>query len=378
MKAARQMRTMKLPLLRQTGLSLVEVMIALAIGMFLLLGLSSLLVANSQTSQELNKTGSQIENGRFAIQLLSDDIHLAGFLGTYSPVGATWTIPDPCASALANLGFSNFSNVAAAVTVPVAVYGYVGADTLPTTCTSGGTPVISNRLAGTGVLVIRRVSTTSVAAASAPVAPYLQVSTCPDSLIDTVPLVFATANANFTLRQRDCLSTNLAPAREYKVHIYYVSSCSDCGNDTIPTLKLAEFKNGAFTTSSVVEGIENMQLDYGIDMDGDGAVDCYTSNPTAPPNKEVDPTLFPASACPQTATPYVWSVPTTNWSNVMAVRVNLLARNLEPSTGWVDNKNNRTYDMGLIGTIAATNDAYKRHVYSSVARLYNISGQREK
>ena len=366
---------MNRPFGRQQGLSLVEVMVAVGIGMFLLLGLSSLLVANSQTSQELNKKGSQIENGRFAIQLLSDDIRLAGFLDTYTPTGATWTIPtDPCATTLANLGFSNKLSpvVSATVTVPVAIHGYTGADALPSSCAS----VVTNRLAGTGVLIVRRVSTMSIAPAAASASPYLQVSGCADSTIDTVPFVLDTDNTKFTLRKKDCLSTNLAPVREYRVHIYYVSSCSDCtANDGIPTLMSAEFKGGVFTTSPLVEGIENMQLDYGIDMNGDGAVDCYTSNPTAPPPREVDPTAFPASACPQTATPYVWTSATTNWSNVMTVRVNLLARNLQPSTGWTDN---RTYDMGLAGgTTTATNDAYKRHVYSTVARLYNISGQRE-
>ena len=365
---------MNRPLGRQQGLSLAELMIAIGIGMFLLLGLSSLLVANSQTSQELNKTGGQIENGRFAIQLLSDDIRLAGFLGTYAPTGATWTIPaDPCATALVNMGFSNKLSpvVLPKVTVPVAIHGYAGADALPASCAT----VVTNRLAGTGVLIVRRVSTKSTAPAAALGYPYLQGSNCADSTIDTVPFVFETDKTKFTLTQRDCLSTNLAPVNEYLVHIYYVSSCSDCtANDGIPTLKSAEFKGGVFTTSSLVEGIENMQLDYGIDMDGDGAVDCYTSNPTAPPDTEVKPALFPASACPQTTIPYDWTVVTNNWSNVMAVRVNLLARNLQPSTGWTDNK---IYGMGLTGTIAATNDAYKRHAYSSVARLYNISGQRE-
>ena len=44
------------------------------------------------------------------------------------------------------------------------------------------------------------------------------------------------------------------------------------------------------------------------------------------------------------------------------------------SAGWVDSK---TYDMGLASTAGPFNDSYKRHVYSTVARLYNGSGQRE-
>ena len=370
MMISREPQVMNRPLPRQRGLSLIELMISVSIGMFLLLGLSTLLVANSETNKELNKTGNQIENGRYGIQLLSDDIHLAGFLGTYKPPGGAWTTPDPCAVALASLGFSNTAApfAAATVTVPVAVHGYAGADALPVSCATA----VANRVAGTGVLVVRRVSTTPVAPAAVPAggSTYLQVSLCPDATVEPLPFVIDTDKTKFTLTLNDCKSTNVAPARQYLVHIYYVSSCSDCPNDTIPTLKLAEFKDGAFTTSALVEGIQNMQLDYGIDMDGDGAVDCYTSNPTSPPAAEIDPAV-----CPQPTPVYVWTDPIANWSNVMAVRINLLARNLDTTPYWVDS---RTYNMGLTGATTAANDAYKRHVYSVVARLYNISGQRER
>lgn len=353
---------------KQRGLSLIELMIAVAIGMFILLGLSTLLVANSQTSQELNKTGNQIENGRFAMQQLTDEVHLAGFMGTYYPAGVTWSAPDPCKVALADLGFSNV----APFTVPVAIYGYTGSETLPSTCAS----LVTNRLAGTDALVVRRVSTTPVAQASVPTGIFLQASTCPDATIDTKPFIIDTVKANLILRKNDCLDANRAPARQYMVRIYYVSSCNDCANDTIPTLKVVEFKDGALVNLPLVEGIQNMQLDYGIDMNNDGSVDCYTSNPTSPPAAEVDPAAAPTTACPQTTPiPYVWTNATANWSNVMTVRINLLARNLETSTGWQDT---RTYNLGLAGNTAAANDAYKRHAYSAVARLHNISGQRER
>ncbi len=358
-----------LSLFRQRGVSLIELMVSIAIGLFLLLGLSTLLFSNSQTSQELNKAGNQIENGRYALQVLTDDIHLAGFLGTsYAPLGVTWTTPDPCATALADLGFDNTTG---AIKVPVAIYGYVDGAGLPTTCTAA----ITNRRAGTGILVVRRVSTNTVTAATGS-DTFLQVSTCPDAIIDAVRFIIDTDTSKFTLSQNDCLSTKLAPLRKYMVRVYYVSDCNECGTDTIPTLKVAELKGGLMdstTTVSLVEGIENLQLDYGIDMDNDGSVDCYTSNPTSPPGAEIA-----VAVCPDPTPSYSasWLVPLTNWSNVMAVRVNVLARNVDPSPGWSDSK---TYTMGLAGgTVAAANDPYKRHVYSAVARLYNISGQREK
>ena len=366
---SREILSIKPSLIRQRGLSLVELMIAVTIGMFLLLGLSTLLVANSQTHQELNKTGNQIENGRYAMQLLTDDVRVAGFLGTYYPAAVTWSAPDPCKVALADLGFSNV----APITVPVAIYGYTGSEALPVTCAA----LVTNRLAGTDALVVRRVSTTPIAQASVPTGTFLQASTCPNATIDPNPFIIDTVKANLILRKNDCLDANRASARRYMVRIYYVSSCNDCASDTIPTLKVVEFNDaGALITLPLVEGIENMQFDYGIDMNNDGSVDCYTSNPTTPPAAEVDPVAAPTTACPQTApTPYVWTNATTNWSNVMTVRINLLARNLETSAGWQDN---RTYNMGLVGATTATGDAYKRHAYSTVARLYNISGQRER
>ena len=363
---SREILAIKPSLIRQRGLSLVELMIAVAIGMFLLLGLSTLLVANSQTHQELNKTGNQIENGRYAMQVLTDDVRLAGFLGTYYPAAVTWSVPDPCKVALADLGFSNGTPI----NVPVAIYGYTGSEVLPVTCAA----LVTNRLAGTDALVVRRVSTTPFAQASVPVGIFLQSSTCPDATIDLVPFIIDTDKANLILRKNDCTNANLAPARRYMVRIYYVSSCNDCPNDTIPTLKVVEFNDaGALVTLPLVEGIQNMQLDYGIDMNNDGSVDCYTSNPTNPPPAEIAPAVCPQLVLP--AAPYVWTDATANWSNVMTVRFNLLARNLDPTTGW---KDIRTYDMGLAGATTATDDAYKRHAYSTVARLYNISGQRER
>ena len=65
----------------------------------------------------------------------------------------------------------------------------------------------------------------------------------------------------------------------------------------------------------------------------------------------------------------------SNWANVMAIRIHVLARNTETSGTWTDN---RTYDMGLaVPSAGPFNDRIKRHVYSTVARLYNSSGQRE-
>ena len=335
-----------------SGFTLVEMMVALAIGLFLLGGLISLLVSTSVARTELDKSSRQIENGRYAMQLLSADIMHAGFLGTYSPSGAAAQTPDPCETVVASLGFS-----ADPLQLPVFVQGYDGSAADPS--------CVTNRIAGTDVLVVRRVSTTSTPAAS-PVANevYFQSSFC---VATPMPTAFVIGTSGFDRQLKDCATA--APLNKYMVRVYYVSSCNICSpSDNIPTLKVAEYVLGAMTVTPLVEGIQNLQVDYGIDMDGDGAPDCYISNPDSPAAGEIA-----IAICPNPAA-YVWTTAAQNWSNVVSVRIHVLARNNETSGGWTDT---RTYNLGLAGTAGPFNDNYKRHAYSAVARVVNVSGRRE-
>lgn len=342
----------------QRGFTLIELMVGMAIGLFLMTGLISLLVSNVQTRSELDKSNQQIENGRYALQLLSDEFELAGF---YGPTGGTTfnTVAPPvaCPTGVSDLGYTSVASPGTS-TVPFAVYAL-----------SAVPSCLSNVKAGTAMVVVSRVSTSPTDMGSlAATETYLQNSGCAS---DTNPFVVAAGVAtNFPLMQKDCVATNPGELRKVMQRIYFISTCNECGTDTNPTLKVAEFVNGDMTITPLVEGIEDFQLDYGIDMDGNGSPDCYVSDPSNPPAAQIDP-----SVCPQTSPAYDWTVASTNWSNVVTVRIHLLARNLDVSGGW---KDTRTYDMGLgTGTVGPFNDAIKRHVYSSVSRLINVSGQRE-
>ncbi len=320
---------------RISGLSLVELMISLTIGLLLLLGITTLIVQQSSTRGEMEKSSRQIENGRYAMQILRDDIQLAGYYGEYSPrPGVATAIPDnPCDTATAtatNLGWNP-----ATPAVPVAIFGYPGGsiDPTPTTC-------LTNYKLNTAVLIVRRTETAITTLAAIDGSNYLQVSLCQT---DATPFALATAPGNFTLTTRTCNPAVPSALRKYVVRLYYLSTCSVCApSDGIPTLKMVE--NGIATP--LVEGIENMQFDYGIDDIGppDGSPDRYTATPTA-----------------------------TDWPNVMTVRVNLLARNNDRTTGHTDTK---SYTLGSVA-VPAANDPYKRHAYSALVRVINPSGRRE-
>jgi len=319
------------------GFSLIELMIAMAIGLFLMLGLTTLLVNTSASHTEMQKSSAQIENGRYATQILSEDLRLAGYFGDYAPMG--YDLPEkPCAVAV--------EPVSPNMPSPV---GY------DLTAVASDFSCMSNLLAGTGVLVVRRAQTVSAAAAAAVAGTtYVQVSQC-NSDSTATPFKFGTiaSTGGFNLRTLACDSTTPAVVRKFVIHVYYISTCNACtpSSDGIPTLKMVEYVDGAFQAPvALVEGIEDMQFDYGIDTTGDGSPDAYFAAPAA----------------------------AVDWADVMAVRVNVLARNIDSTAGYDDSK---TYAVGLAKPtytvptgVART---YKRHAYSTLVRLENPSGRRE-
>lgn len=367
---------------RQGGFSLVELMIASTLGLLILTTMISVFVSTSQTRNEVDKSSRQIENGRFGVEMLREDIQLAAFYGDYLPTSSiTWTTPDPCATIFNNMGFTSGN-------VPVGIQGYpdtvsAGAGTEPT--------CLTNRKAGTDILVVRRVSTASLkidadengaqdtnvtteaGASGGTVASlgkgyYFQASNCSDTpteasyVMSNVPTAFVLHSVKPAGTPANCMNGGLSPVRQYIVRIYYIATCNDCSGagDGIPTLKLVELTPGStvcgtdpavscgsMTTVSISEGIENLQLEYGIDTDTNGVPDSYSTAPAA-----------------------------ADWKNVVGVKIFLLARNTEITGDYVDSKTYSLASDGSALTGTPFNDRYKRHVYAATARAINIGNRR--
>lgn len=336
---------------RQRGLSLVELMIGVTIGLALLAALGSLYVATSKARAEFNKTGEQVENGRYALESIARDVEMAGFFGRPGlPVKLQYSASTICAIAKADMGFDGTTSP---ITVPVAVSGVAATAATTPTC-------LTNMVAGTEALTVRYASGNTTPSPSSSEF-YLQQSSCKD---DTTLLVYDTKSTNFSLRDKSCVSTKTAELRKYVVRTYYLANCDNCtAGDNMPTLKVAEFVNGSIQVSSLVAGVQDVHFSYGVDTDNNGSPDCYVDDPSA------DNTAL----CKNSGS-YAWTNATTNWSNVTAVRITVLARNLDQTVGWSDT---RTYDLGRAAQDGPYNDTYKRHVYSAVARVWNVGGVRE-
>ncbi len=333
----------------QRGFSLIELMIGVALGLVVLAALTSFFVSTSASRHEIERTSRQIENGRFAVDMLRTGLHHAGFFAELQkppvpPLPQTppveWTAPDPCATAVASLGFSK-----SPLTVPAPVFGYDKDATLLPGC-------ITDREPGTDVLVVRRFNTEPIPVGQAQGPQvYFQPSRCAtDSTTDPWFLDLGAMAGTFNLRKVNCATTS--DIYRYRVEIYYIRSCSVttlagvCTSDNIPTLVRLELDAGVMKPVPLVEGIHDMRIAYGLDQDNNGSPDVFSRCDAASP-----------------CTP-------GNWAQVTAVRVHVLAVNMEPSSGYNDTK---TYDLGS-GTpqvVGPFNDAYKRHVYAAVVTLPN-------
>ncbi len=123
----------------------------------------------------------------------------------------------------------------------------------------------------------------------------------------------------------------------------------------------------------LIEGIEAFRVEYGIDSLGRNLLPI---NLAATPPNYGDGSADVFVTCPHldTGTPPVLTPCTMDeLSNVVAVKIHVLARNLEPTTGYIDSK---SYQLGATA-IAAKNDNFKRHFFSTTVRLVNPSARRE-
>ncbi|OGS97202.1 MAG: hypothetical protein A3H31_08920 [Gallionellales bacterium RIFCSPLOWO2_02_FULL_57_47] len=327
-------------------------MISITIGLLILAALSTLFVNQSKTRAELDKSNRMIDNGRYALEVLSDNLSLAGFYGDYDLSSGAPSVPDPLPSPCT----TTVAGISAALQLAVQGYNALAQASeiasLPTS-PCGFTYTAGNNLSlkpGSDILVIRRASTAIPIIRDLAVTGthYLQVSRCQH---DAVPYIVSTTPADFTLRTTGCSKdspTPYADLRNFMVQVYFVSPNNNTNPaDSIPTLKRYELDpiSNNFVTTPLVEGIEYMQIDYGLDTNTDGAPDSY----------------FPAPAA-------------ADWPNVVAVKMNILARNTEPTKGYKDTK---TYTLGSAGTFGPFDDEYKRHAYTKFIRLINPAGRRE-
>ncbi|ABV35810.1 prepilin-type cleavage/methylation-like protein [Shewanella sediminis HAW-EB3] len=311
----------------QKGMSLVELMVALVIGLFLSAGVFTMF---SMSSSNVTTTGqfNQIqENGRIALAIMERDISQLGFMGditgTDFVVGVNTTVDaaiPPTGTDCIGAGLNNASLPNNQPAHFRRLWGYEnGLSAQSLAC-------LSDVRDKTDVLQIKRFIGPSVAAG------------------DVSGYYVSTTSSQAIFFNNGTPSANLTNGRiwEYQHHVYFI------GNDAngIPVLRRKTLTStGMSNDEQLVEGIENIRVLYGFDNDGDSTPDSY----------------MPAAS----VTSLMWD--NEGFQRLVALKVHVLIRSVQPDSSYT---NETQYLLGD-KVINAPNDHFRRKVMSTTIVLEN-------
>ena len=357
----------KLPntLHRQKGLTLIEIMIAIGLSVILLTGVIQIFNSSKATYRLQDNLSRMQENGRFSLDFLARDVRMAGYQGCTNFGPITNTLNDSTGIAYDfGTGLTGFDNVGST----------------PPTFLSGAGIVPEP---GTDVIIIRRNSDNPVRVSrnNSSAQIFLEVTSqvaggCADGTDKVSDLcqtdilmisdcvksrVFQAGNIQVT-GSGGSLEGNVthpasgdpgnaitswggasAPAEEQfnedaeivriGTYAYFVS----VRGDGVPVLNRFDGNN----IFELVEGIEDMQLDYGEDTDGDRTADVYRDANTV-----------------------------ADWSQVVSARIHLLVRTND--NNMTDGPADYTFKGSLQpGSDLPSTDRYLRREFTTTVTIRN-------
>jgi type IV pilus assembly protein PilW len=231
----------------QAGMTLVELLVAMTIGLFLIGG-ALYIYSQSRNSYRAGDSLARLqESARFALDTLEPDIRLAGFWGRHAEP-ALVTVPATLTVTCANGGADATDWALGRLTETAGASD----DVYDLPCPAfGGAP-----REGSDVLVVRHVSGEQV---TPEVGQIQALSTLGGSLLvddGTGPGPDEVIN-------------------DVVVNAYYVSDRSsfDPARPSLRQLSLA--RNGVLRDEEVIPGVENLQVQFGLDANRDGSVERY-------------------------------------------------------------------------------------------------------
>ncbi|MFR0691024.1 PilW family protein [Enterobacterales bacterium AE_CKDN230030158-1A_HGKHYDSX7] len=310
----------------QRGLSLVELLIAMALSLLLMAGVIEVVLGSKRTYQSGLALAELQESGRFALDLLAQDLRLAGFVGA-------------CPSGLVNASGSSSAQFALE---KAGIEGYGSGMGAPAWAPSGrlaNTDALLLRYAGEPALVARSIAGKQVALTSSGAAAgacYLL------SDLQSCLLMCNAGSANLLVADR-ALDHFLAPATRaypYRYAIYWIGK----GVDGTPGLFITDNSEagGKPQSSELVSGVAGLSLRYGVSAEAGEAVATYKA---------------------------AREMAASDWRRVRTVRVSLLLQSLT--------RNVDEAPVALVfdgRTLAANAEGRLRTVMSSTTALRNVVG----
>src|SRR5207249_1993570 len=232
---------------RTAGVTLVELMVAMTIGLVMIIGATQVYV-DSHTAYAVNDTTAHLqENARYAMSVLEPDIRMSGNWGltNYSDGIGGEAQPTDAQSALGAPAASTCGvNFPLLVGFPVQGTN----DSYAATCAAN-----SAAMPNADTITVRRASAITVPPATAS-GPLRICSTRTSGLLVT------DITGSFC-QGADAQINNLI------VNLYYVDQSSSQAG--VPSLRRKALNAGpAFQDDEIVPGVEDLQVQYGVDLSG--------------------------------------------------------------------------------------------------------------
>lgn len=333
---------------KQIGLTLVELLIAMLVGIFVIGGVLSFFMQSNETQKAQHQISMLRENADFALSLLVEDIQLAGYFGC----ATRWND----AKSVNVLNDSNNFEWNYAIAIQGSEYLYDDE-----TESSSWAPALDSSLTSVekgDVITIRRADRQEYSVVSHSSSTdviyidsgnrfqqedFLLVTDCENSAI------FQKTNSNYTQSIAHTLadmtpgnaSEDIGKAYSTDAKVMELSTISYYIRNNSDGLSALYRKRGGSNAEEVISGIEELQLSYGIDRDGDYSVDEHLNA------NDVESEGI--------------------WDAVLTVRVELLARTIMDDI--TVGKSDQSYYFD--GQTYSKNDGYLRMVVSADITLRN-------
>lgn len=315
---------------RQHGMTLVEMMISMVLGL-LVIGATMTIFAQVKRSYNENDRALQLQDdARLALNELGRDLAMTGFWGELTDPGsvfadASLTVATDCGAGGAPWVY-DFERQLSTVDNATAASATAQFD-----CIDGGTVV-----PGTDLVGIKRTVGNDT----------------PLPLENGVVYLKSNGVIGLMLQHPEAVPAGiLVPAPfqhwSYSPSIWYVRTHWDDNNaaDGIPSLcrkRLDDSGVPSMVDECLVPGVEDLQIEFGVDTDGDGTPDQYLADPD-----------------------------TAILARALSARITLLMRSMTPQTGYL---NSKTYQLGNQAAYTPA-DNFVRRVYSTTVAIRNLRNQ---
>ena len=264
---------------KQCGISLVEILVALVISLFLLGGIVQVYLGNKTTFKFTNALAEIQENGRFALDSMSQDLRLSNEWGCvpFNPAD-TDNINNTLSAATVpgyNSNFHDFTNEEAVEGTNNA--GLNGSDTVTIRGGKPGQANVESPFYPTGTA---RLTTSNSARISANDIVLVTRCGANDLLVDAeADILRVTTSTSINGNTQTDLTFAGNKSQQFEndasvIELQTVTYSIAAGASGEPSLVRTEFG----TAVELVEGVEDMQILYGVDNDNDQFANQYVSS----------------------------------------------------------------------------------------------------